>query len=838
MQWKLLVLVVAMCASAHAATLTVTSSADAGAGTLRDTIAAANPTDEIVFDSAVGPVITLATVLVLNKDLEINGPGAGALEINGNAVTGIFHHTAGTVTIRGLTLKNGSAFRGGAILQEAGTTLKVERCVLDDNQCNDPSFDGGGAIRSLGTLSVYDSTISNNQNIGVSGGGGGIWMAAGGLGSLTLERCTFTGNQSYRCASVGSSAVPMTVRSCAFYANHALDTRAALYGQGTTTTFTVENCTFANNTAVNNWGGFFPIQGTWNIRNCTCSGNQFADFITSGPGVTVANNLFGTVAFFTSAAVTSQGYNVVSNPGGVSGWHNTDMIGAAAPIPLGLGPMQDNGGPTFTMLPQQGSPAIDLVLGPAPQLDQRGLVRLGTADSGAADTGGAGALSISPNPAFAGSGAQLTGLQMNQVTGVLIGGVAATLGAATATTLDITLSPTTPVGPNRLVEVLIGASGKQEWMTVDVDVIPTPVVTGVSPNPVLQGGQLTITGTFLDNAVSVYIGATSQVIVTNTSVEIVIDVSPTQPHAPGQVVEVTTALGMDNSHTVDVLAPPQINGVLPSPVPPGQMLTISGLYLENASAVTIGGTPAPIQSNTAIEIVVEVSPTQTQGPGQSLEVTTPGGTDSLLVDITLPPTVTGVAPNPVAPGAVLTISGTELDNASAVTIDAVAAIILTNTATTITVTVDAGQTPGPGQIVSVTTPGGTDAGTTVDILPPPSVTGVSPNPILVGNLLTLTGTSLANANPVTVGGIVCVLQSNTDTQIVALIGSTHVVGIDQVISVTTPGGTDATATVTIEAPPTSSGGARSTGGGGCTAGHGGMAALALLLLLRRRRKVA
>jgi hypothetical protein len=626
----------------NAATVTVTTNADSGAGSLRDAIAAANPTDEIVFAASVGPVITLATELTLNKDLEINGPGASLLELNGNAVTRIFNLTAGVITLRGLTMTNGSAFQGGAILQGLSTTLVVEGCVITGNNCADPAFDGGGAIRSLGTLSVYDSTISGNTNTATAGAGGGIWMAVGGNGSLTMERCTVTGNTSSRCASVGSSAIPMTVRYCAFYANHANDTRGALYGQGTTTSFTVENCTFANNTATNNWGGFFPIQGIWTIRNCTCSGNSGQDFVTSGAGVTVANNLFGVVAFFNTATVTSQGYNVVTNPGGVSGWHNTDVIGAAAPIPLGLGPLQDNGGPTFTMLPQTGSPAIDLVQGSAPQLDQRGLVRLGTVDAGAADTGGVGAFSIAPNPAFAGSGATLTGLDMTQVVGVLIGNEAAVLGAATATTLDITLSPATPVGPRQPIEVLIGTVGKQTWLSVDVEIVPVPVVTSVTPDPVLQGGQLTITGTFLDNVVSVYIGNVSQTIVSNSSVEIVVDVSPTQPHAPGQVVEVTTPFGADNSQTVEVLAPPLLTTVSPNPIPPGQVLVINGMYLENASSVTIGATAATIQANTSTQIDVMVSAAQPQGPGQTVTVTTPGGTSGCTSPVPVAGGVPGV----------------------------------------------------------------------------------------------------------------------------------------------------------------------------------------------------
>lgn len=60
-----------------------------------------------------------------------------------------------------------------------------------------------------------------------------------------------------------------------------------------------------------------------------------------------------------------------------------------------FGPLQDNGGPTPTRLPLEGSPAIDagdpaLDLGAAPEFDQRGdgvpRVRNGRVDIGAVET--------------------------------------------------------------------------------------------------------------------------------------------------------------------------------------------------------------------------------------------------------------------------------------------------------------------------------------------------------------------------------------------------------------------------------------------------------------------
>src|SRR5947209_9915502 len=61
-------------------TLTVLNTADSGAGSLRAEIAAANPGDTIVFAKSVH-TITLASELVINKNLDIEGPGEAKLTV-------------------------------------------------------------------------------------------------------------------------------------------------------------------------------------------------------------------------------------------------------------------------------------------------------------------------------------------------------------------------------------------------------------------------------------------------------------------------------------------------------------------------------------------------------------------------------------------------------------------------------------------------------------------------------------------------------------------------------------------------------------------------------------
>ena len=102
------------------------------------------------------------------------------------------------------------------------------------------------------------------------------------------------------------------------------------------------------------------ISGSGTITNSTFSDNVAIDggniCATSGPvqlGNTILKN--GNIFVLGSGTVTSHGYNLSSDNGG--GFLNGpgDQINTD---PL-LGPLQDNGGPTFTHELLPGSPAID-----------------------------------------------------------------------------------------------------------------------------------------------------------------------------------------------------------------------------------------------------------------------------------------------------------------------------------------------------------------------------------------------------------------------------------------------------------------------------------------------
>jgi len=115
------------------------------------------------------------------------------------------------------------------------------------------------------------------------------------------------------------------------------------------------------------------------IANSTLSGNSASTgggILVFGPlqiGNTILNRgeAGANIGSFGEVTVTSLGYNLSSDD---AGGHLTSAGDQINTDPV-LGPLQDNGGPTFTHALLRGSPAIDAgdpSFTPPPRHDQRG----------------------------------------------------------------------------------------------------------------------------------------------------------------------------------------------------------------------------------------------------------------------------------------------------------------------------------------------------------------------------------------------------------------------------------------------------------------------------------
>ena len=213
----------------------------------------------------------------------------------------------------------------------------------------------------------------------------------------------------------------------------------------------------------------------------------------------------------------------------------------------------------------------------------------------------------------------------------------------------------------------------------------------------------------------------------------------------------------------------------------GDAVTIHGNDLDNVTAVDFGNTPADLSTltyNAADGSITLNSPPGTAGT-VDITVTTSLGTSDISPDDQFAyvafPSVTSVSPSSASVSSVtqVTISGTGLGNATEVYFGPWrATTIISDTDGRIVV-----ESPNAalGTVdVTVTTPFGTSATSTLDQFTyegPPMITAqdVSSGPVGGGTLVTLTGTSLANAtvdfgaNPGTI-----IPGLSTDSQIVVV----------------------------------------------------------------------
>lgn len=330
-------------ASSLAATFTVSNADNTGAGSLRQAItdaATAAEADIINFaPSLSGATIVLSSgeiAIAASQDLDINASALSAgITIRGDDQDRLFYINAGAkVQFNRVTLTRGGSDGetapgyGGAIENEG--TLSLTNCTLRDNFASD----AGGAIDNYqGTVTLTGCTLDNNFTTQF-GNGGAIDNYDG---TLTLTNCTLTANS---CGDLGG----------------------AIYNEGAAALF-VTHCTITGNFAAPERGGAIASDaeaGTQvTVVNSILAGNGSSDIDYDEAG---AN------------PVTSSGANLIGTGVAVPAFPTPANTTGLTLAELHLAELGSYGGPTQTMLPLPGSPALDSAVGSI-ATDQRGFPR-------------------------------------------------------------------------------------------------------------------------------------------------------------------------------------------------------------------------------------------------------------------------------------------------------------------------------------------------------------------------------------------------------------------------------------------------------------------------------
>jgi hypothetical protein len=329
---------------------------------LRDAVALANHAqgeDTITFDPSLRGVPIKLTLgeLVLTNDLVIEGLGATDTVIDARQQSRIFNvSTTRFANVRldkmtltgGRTTAAGDAGGGGAIVFQSQGLLSVFDSIVSGNSTQGDRAEGGAIFTDRGAVLLDHSTLSDNATQGNGADGGGL-----SVGSIvTVIASTVAGNAAHGTNAEGGGIVAdgaLTVTESTVSGNSASAGGGGIVARNT---LTMNNSTVAGNSTPQDGGGIVAGEAAEKITSSVVAGNtaggKWPDLKVLGlSGLTLSHSLIG------------DNRDTLLTTTGLTPDANGNLIGSdASPIDPKLGPLADNGGPTLTMAPLPGSPAL------------------------------------------------------------------------------------------------------------------------------------------------------------------------------------------------------------------------------------------------------------------------------------------------------------------------------------------------------------------------------------------------------------------------------------------------------------------------------------------------
>ncbi|HEY0160643.1 MAG TPA: Calx-beta domain-containing protein [Thermoanaerobaculia bacterium] len=349
--------------------------------------------------------LTLADVKAIDNVSGGSGGGVyfsgGTLVVQDSVFSGNFAENAVSPCFEFGDVAGG---RGGGLAIEDAAGVTIDNVTFTGNAAR---FDGGGLsvvmkMDAPATLTITGSTFSGNiagyaPECYPASGGGAFVAGMGNDDTLVIEDSAFSGNTGGGGNAGGlllGDLDVLTIRRSTVSGNHATNGDGGGLVLSNNATTLLENVTVAANDATGN-GGALTVSGAVStaIRHSTISGNSGTTggiYASGSAAVTLRNSIVanGTVNDLANDGTASfdASYTAIETPGAAA---ITDNGGNLTGIDPQLGALQNNGGPTLTMMPAAGSPVLDAgdpSFTAPPSTDQRGFTRVvSTLDMGSVE---------------------------------------------------------------------------------------------------------------------------------------------------------------------------------------------------------------------------------------------------------------------------------------------------------------------------------------------------------------------------------------------------------------------------------------------------------------------
>ena len=204
--------------------------------------------------------------------IHVSGPDAGSVDIS-----------------RSMFRMNTAAREGGALWNQAGTTMSISASTVSMNSAaGAAAHDGGGGLfNNRGNLLLVDSTISSNAANGAAGSGGGIFNLGGTLsvtGGRIDENTSVRAGGGIEDRSLDEAEPAADLPTTVSLARVTMDMNSSggnpgngggLHVTGGSSDVVIDQSTISNNSATLEGGGLWNFSGaSLSLVNSTVSGNE------------------------------------------------------------------------------------------------------------------------------------------------------------------------------------------------------------------------------------------------------------------------------------------------------------------------------------------------------------------------------------------------------------------------------------------------------------------------------------------------------------------------------------------------------------------------------------